>query len=122
MADTRELALEAVKWVQVTYKNKKPLVTTLEEGLKDESRQTTNFPDFFGYCPKQVKVGDTSEEEKKDGLTIIEGEFEMGSQYHFYMETLSAVCRQVIDIACSIFRFFLKMYPLLARACAADSS
>ena len=34
LADTRELALEAVKLVQVTYKNKKPIVTTIQEGMK----------------------------------------------------------------------------------------
>lgn len=97
LADTKELALEAVKLVKVTYKNKKPLVTTLRDGMADESRQTTNFPEFWGYCPKQVKVGDSAEEEKKEGLTTIEGELELGSQYHYYMETLSAVCRPKED-------------------------
>ena len=97
LADTRELALEAVQLVKVTYKNKKPLVTTLRDGMKDETRQITDFPDFFGFSPKQVKVGDSAEEEKKEGLTTIEGELELGSQYHYYMETLSAVCRPKED-------------------------
>ena len=52
LADTRELALEAVKLVKVTYKNKKPLVTTLRDGMKDETRVTTKFPDFFGMSPQ----------------------------------------------------------------------
>ena len=97
LADTKELALEAVQLVKVIYKNKKPLVTTLRDGMADETRQTTNFPEFWGYCPKQVKVGDSAEEEKKEGLTTIEGELELGSQYHYYMETLSAVCRPKED-------------------------
>jgi xanthine dehydrogenase/oxidase len=29
--------------------------------------------------------------------TVIEGEFEIGTQYHFYMETLVAVCVPVED-------------------------
>ena len=97
LADTRELALEAVKLVKVTYKNKKPLVTTIRDGMRDKSRVTTDLPDFMGYSPKQIKVGDSEEEEKKEGLTTIEGELDLGSQYHYYMETLSAVCRPKED-------------------------
>ena len=36
--------------------------------------------------------------------TVIEGEFEIGTQYHFYMETLVAVCIPVedgINVFCS---------------------
>jgi len=29
--------------------------------------------------------------------TVIEGEFEIGTQYHFYMETLTAACVPIED-------------------------
>ena len=40
LADSRELALEAVKLVKVTYKNQKPLVTTIRDGMRDKSFST----------------------------------------------------------------------------------
>lgn len=39
-----------------------------------------------------MQVGDTSEHENREDLVKIEGEIELGSQYHFYMETLVALC------------------------------
>jgi xanthine dehydrogenase/oxidase len=97
LADTPDLAHKAVQLVKVTYKNKKPIVSNIRDAMKDPARVVQELPDFFGFCPKQVRVGDTAEQVKRDDLTTIEGEFEMGSQYHFYMETLTALCRPVED-------------------------
>ncbi len=36
-------------------------------------------------------------------MTVVEGEFETGQQYHFYMETLSAVCRPKEDNQIDLF-------------------
>lgn len=72
-------------------------MSNIRQGLKDKSRQVTEFPEFFGFNAKQIKVGQTEEQEKREDLTVIEGELELGSQYHFYMETLTALCRPKED-------------------------
>merc|ERR1719367_196278 len=59
--------------------------------MKSPDRVITEFPEFFGYAAKAVQMGDPKEKDRDD-LTKIDGEFELGSQYHFYMETLSALC------------------------------
>ena len=57
LADTPELALKAVSMVKVTYKNKMPIKASIREAMKDPSRHSQNFPDFFGFSPKPIKVG-----------------------------------------------------------------
>ena len=64
--------------VKVTYKNKQPLITTIQEGLKSKDRVTTDYFNFMGISPHQVKVGDSEKQEKREDLTKIEGEFELG--------------------------------------------
>merc|ERR1719210_836215 len=97
LADSPELALKATKLVKVTYKNKKPIVVTVQEAIKDSKRVVTDFPDFFGFKPAPVAIGDTKQEESRNDVQIIEGDIDMGKQYHFFMETLSAVCRPMED-------------------------
>ena len=94
LADSLELAVKALSLVKVTYKNKKSLVTKIRDGLKPQNsdRLVANFPMFWGMSPKNEKIGDTTEQEKRDDVVKIEGELELGSQYHFYMETLSSIC------------------------------
>ena len=72
------MAQKAAKLVKVTYKNKQPLITTIQEGVKSKDRVTTDFYDFFGNSPHPVKVGDSEKQEKREDLTKIEGEFELG--------------------------------------------
>ena len=64
--------------VKVTYKNKQPLITTIQEGLKSKDRVTTDYFNFMGISPHPVKVGDSEKQEKREDLTKIEGEFELG--------------------------------------------
>ena len=56
MARTREIVLEAVKAVKVTYKNHKKPILTIEEALKypNQDETVTNFED------EEVKEGDVS--------------------------------------------------------------
>ena len=72
------MAHKAAKLVKVTYKNKQPLITTIQEGVKSKDRVTTEFFNFFGRSPHPVKVGDSEKQEKREDLTKIEGEFELG--------------------------------------------
>ena len=97
LADTPELALKATELVKVTYKNKQPVVVDVKEAIKDSKRVVNDFPDFFGFKPAPVAIGETAKEEARDDVQIIEGDLELGKQYHFFMETLTAVCRPMED-------------------------
>ena len=97
LADTPELAHKAVDLVKVTYKNKKPVVVTVGEAMKDPKRVVTDFPDFFGFKPAPMAVGDTKEQESRNDVQVIEGDIDLGKQYHFFMEGLTAVCRPMED-------------------------
>ena len=76
LADSLELAVKALSLVKVTYKNKKSLVTKIRDGLKPQNsdRLVANFPMFWGMSPKNEKIGDTTEQEKRDDVVKIEGE------------------------------------------------
>ncbi len=94
LAETPDLAREAAGLVKVTYKNKRPVVVNIKEAMKDEARVVKEFPTFFGFSPRQILVG---EHQKSQDLVQVEGQLELGSQYHFYMETLTALCRPKED-------------------------
>lgn len=80
VADTQDLAVRAAKWVKVTYKNVKsiPPVLTIDQATKDSTR---------------VVTGDvlTSKGKGEDVTKVIKGTYEIGGQYHYYMETLSCL-------------------------------
>lgn len=120
VARTQKQAIEAAKLVRVTYKNHRKPVLTIKDALKDStriqkhsvsgSRQVVNVGDVegvFHFIPLINTMVDAILDNEcwhslpKDGLsqsdTVVEGEFEIGSQYHFYMETLVAACVPVED-------------------------
>lgn len=80
VATTQELAISASYKVKVTYKNVKNIspVLTITEGKLDAARIITG----------------TTIEPKGRGTNVrktIKGVYEIGPQYHYYMETLSCV-------------------------------
>ena len=77
LADSSEIAHQAVDLVKITYKNKQPLITNIQDGIKSPDRVIKDFPEFFGYAPKAVQLGDPKEKDRDD-LIKIEGEFELG--------------------------------------------
>ncbi|XP_064623693.1 xanthine dehydrogenase/oxidase-like [Lineus longissimus] len=80
VAKSDKLAKEAARLVDVTYEELKPILT-LEEAVAAN-------PDMK---PRNVlKVGDVEEGFKKS-KHIIEGEFRLGGQEHFYMETNGSI-------------------------------
>ena len=78
MADTSEIAHQAVDLMKITYKNKQPLITNIQDGMKSPDRVIKDFPEFLGMAPRALQVGD-SKEEDRDDLIKIEGEFELGT-------------------------------------------
>lgn len=113
VAKTQYQAVQASKAVRVTYKDFRKPVLTIKEALLEPGR--TKIHAAFG--PSNVfDVGNTEGtftcsvfsrtfiyfwERKinmifKEGFakseTVVEGEFEIGTQYHFYMETLVTLC------------------------------
>jgi len=88
VAKTRSQAVNAAKLVQVKYKDLQPPVLTIKDAMKHPERVKfhTSFGPEFAF-----DVGNTADELAKSA-TIVEGEFEIGNQYHVYMETLSSLC------------------------------
>ena len=78
MADTSEIAHQAVDLVKIKYKNKHPLITNIQDGMKSPDRVIKDFPEFLGMAPKALHMGD-SKEVDRDDLIKIEGEFELGN-------------------------------------------
>ncbi|CAK8698330.1 uncharacterized protein LOC143448853 [Clavelina lepadiformis] len=82
IAETWEQSVLIAKAVKVTYKNiQKPILTT-----QDAITQASFYPDVV----PPVEMGNPDEALKK-AKHVVSGEFNMGSQYHFYMET--QICR-----------------------------
>ena len=78
LADSSEIAHQAVDLVKITYKNKQPLITNIHDGIKSPDRVIKDFPEFFGMQTKAVQMGDPKEKDRDD-LIKIEGEFELGN-------------------------------------------
>ena len=106
VAKTREIALEAVKAVKVTYKDHKKPILTIAEALK----YPNNDEMLEMYPEDEVKEGEVTLEHleaaaAKEGgkdLTIdpvktISGEFEIGAQHHFHLETQTCIVRPLED-------------------------
>lgn len=118
LARTREQALRAVPLVEIKYKEHKKPVLTIKEALEDPERVMlqSNFgpPTAFDsgnlhgmICVLDLKMSLDHcffTEEMRRAETVVEGEFEIGNQYHFYMETIVASCVPVedgMDVYCS---------------------
>jgi len=86
LADTEDLAKEAAKKVKVTYENvKKPVVDIVESFKKAEAS---------GAIQHQ-HIGNFKSWDTEGAVPIkhtVKGEFRVGSQYHYYMETQRCVC------------------------------
>ena len=87
LANNLELAHKAARAVKVTYKNQEKPILGIREALE-------LAPETIKVNPP-VKIGDINESMKRaiGDVKIVEGEFEVGSQYHFYMETQTVLVR-----------------------------
>jgi xanthine dehydrogenase/oxidase len=89
VADTFEHALEAAKAVEITYTNKEPLVLNIRDALSSQKKHE------YVKRGETVTVGLNKDKTNKKSLRQVQGEFEMGSQYHFHMETQSCIVRPI---------------------------
>ncbi len=115
-------AIWAAKLVQVKYKDMQTPVLTIRDALKHPDRITDHVD--FGpvdlldvgnlegtfFIKNKIIYNSTdyrlklSTEGWASSETIVEGEFEVSAQYHFYMETLTATCAPTedgMDIYCT---------------------
>ena len=93
LAKSADIALKAARiGVNVTYKNKRKPIIDIKNAIKDPKRiikvLTTESSVDNDTLRKQPK--DVIEEEDTES---IHGEIQMGSQYHFHMETQSVLIR-----------------------------
>lgn len=83
LAETQTLADAAAEKVVVKYKDVKKPLLTIEEAIEAES-----YHQF--YVPEKT-IGDPDEALVKASHTL-SGEIRIGTQYHFYMETIASLC------------------------------
>ena len=87
LAENFELAHKAARAVKVTYKNQSKPILGIREALEQA-------PETIKVNKVPIKIGNVDEAMKKaKDVKLIEGEFEVGSQYHFYMETQTVLVR-----------------------------
>ncbi|XP_077292706.1 xanthine dehydrogenase-like isoform X2 [Arctopsyche grandis] len=77
VAKDQAIAQKAAKAVKISYEDLKPIIT-IEDAIKSKS--------YFPGCPKTIIKGDV-DAAFKNADHIIENEFRMGGQEHFYLET-----------------------------------
>lgn len=78
VAETQIIAQRAAKAVKVVYEELQPIIITIEQAIKAES--------YFPNTTKKVARGDV-EKALKDADYVIENDFHIGGQEHFYLET-----------------------------------
>ncbi|XP_071749529.1 uncharacterized protein [Lepeophtheirus salmonis] len=81
VAESRSTALKAAGSVEITYKDLKKPILTIEDALKDSSK-------IFNL--EELVIGEDEESEGPNVLQVV-GQIKMGSQYHFHMETHSCI-------------------------------
>ena len=82
IANTFEQAVEAAKFVKITYKEMKKPILTIDDAIKQNS--------FFPNPPNDFIYGD-AEKAISNATYVIEGEVKLGTQFHFFMEGHVAV-------------------------------
>ncbi|EGD72878.1 hypothetical protein PTSG_04607 [Salpingoeca rosetta] len=83
LATTQAKANAAAKLVTAKYTDVKPVITTLDDAIANKS--------FFDAQVPPVKTGKDIKTALQECDHVIEGEVSCGSQYHFYMETQTAM-------------------------------
>ncbi len=85
VAESTELAHRAAReGVKVTYKNVKKPVIDIDKALELKERREES---------DGIKMKVQQEAADEADLTLVEGEFRVGSQYHFHLETQSCSAR-----------------------------
>ncbi|XP_065093510.1 xanthine dehydrogenase-like [Ochlerotatus camptorhynchus] len=82
VADNQTIAQKAARKVKVVYEELTPIIVTIEDAIKRES--------FYPGYPKGIVQGDI-EKGFQEAHHLIEGDFRMGGQEHFYLETQACV-------------------------------
>lgn len=85
VAKTRQIAVEAAKKVKVTYTDVAKPVVDIADSLKNVEDAGLLAKHFMGTFSSR---SDPSTEVKH----TVKGELRIGSQYHFYMETMNCLC------------------------------
>jgi xanthine dehydrogenase/oxidase len=90
VADTKDIAFEAVKKVKVSYDN--PVKPVLDMKLSIKLAKERGEDNIV----QTLKTTQIVEKPAK-AMQTIKGEFRIGGQYHMYMETMTCICVPVED-------------------------
>lgn len=96
IAESQKTAQRAARLVKVVYEDLTPIIVTLEDAIEQKS--------FFPNYPQTIEYGDYKKA-FADADHLIEGEFRIGGQEHFYLETNASVAipkdNDELEIFCS---------------------
>lgn len=86
VAETQQVAMKAAKLVKVEYESVQQPVLHIRDAIK--------IPDRFSVY---TEIQPTDTKEKSKTKHVIKGSFDIGTQYHYHMETQSCVCIPIED-------------------------
>lgn len=94
LADSQDIAVTAVQKVVVSYTNIKKPILTLKESLHKAKKEGKLDQCTLDLTKSPVPITDVSKKGKSTVVAAhnIKGEFEIGGQYHFHMETQTCLC------------------------------
>ena len=86
IATTSDIAHRAARMVQITYKDVKKPLLNIKDVIKSEelgriSSESVGDPIIVGDVESEFRVG----------ADVVSGEFQIGSQYHFHLETQTCI-------------------------------
>ena len=103
LAETSDQARRAARAVNITYTNKQTPILTIKQAL--QSPQNVFKKATLQTKPKDINGNSVLyvaffliKFQLCAAVTSVEGQFEIGSQYHFHMETQSVIARPVEDL------------------------
>jgi xanthine dehydrogenase/oxidase len=88
VAETREIAIEAARMVEVEYTNGGDIVVETEKAMETPAN-VIPFGPAMEYGPVDANM--------ESAARVVQGRFKMGSQYHFHMETHTCIVSPTED-------------------------
>jgi len=85
VAETLEIAQEAMRCVKVEYENfDENVIVSIEEAIAVKS--------FYEMTDHTIESGDIAAALETPGAVVVEGKFRLGGQEHFYLECNTTMC------------------------------
>ena len=88
IAETRDIAIEAARKVEIVHENEGQVIVDMETSLETPDNVVSGGDTLeYGNAEAAINAADL----------VIQGRFKMGSQYHFHMETQTCIVNPIED-------------------------